>query len=544
MKISSRYIDRSIGIIDAATVIGTLGILVVGLLMIARYPPLVWVDLLVDDAYYYLGIVRNLATHGTSSFLPPFDTNGYQPLWTVVLTASAFVFGTTSKSLVAQAYILSFAFLLLFCVTSKLRYGAAFPALVSSAYFFHVVAVGMETTMVPFLFVLYLSTRNWTARGALGSALFLSRLDALSVVLVCDLLDLIRERRIDLRKYAIIVPVAVAYVAINLYFFHTPLPISGLAKSIGNVRGENLATGLNFIVVAQCTVPLLLGVLAYVALVRRPICLTYDHEIAVTVLCTLLCASYYAINSGWKVWGWYYWPVFMFTYYLTLEAVALVKSRATPDKALSLAHFAVLVLVLLFVAKPALGLPYRRIIALTQSVKDPQDHPTYGRRNVELVSWLHKENVKPGAFFAMGDRAGSFGFFLGDDYRFLHTEGLVGPYSYYLAMRNDRGGDFVDRLGLDYLVVDRGHMMSSDGTIGVIEPVQPLSARYGDYLLCFRKDGILLDQSYYWDNALQRRYLLDFRSRIPCPAAFESRFQSLRMEYAGVVKFSFPDEIR
>lgn len=541
MKIPSRYIDKSITAIDAVSVIGTLCILLAGLVLIVRYPPLVWVDLLVDDAYYYLGIVRNLVVHGTSSFLPPFDTNGYQPLWTAVLAASAVLFGTTSRSLVAQAYVLSFAFLLLFCVTSKLRYGIAFPAVVSSAYFVHVVALGMETTMVPFLFVLYVTTRKWPARAVIGSALFLSRLDALAVVFACDVLDLVRERRVDLRKYLIIVPVAVAYCAINFYYFHTPVPISGLAKSLGNVRGENIATGLTFFTRATCIAPVAIGVLAYIAFARRPMRLVYGYELAVTVLCTLVCATYYAVNSGWDVWGWYYWPVFMFTYYVTLEAAALVKARAQAGQSLSLPHFAVLLLVLLFIAKPALGFPYRRITGLMLAVHEPQNHPSWGRRNIELVSYLHKENVKPGAFFAMGDRAGSFGFFLGDNYRFIHTEGLVGPYSYYLAMRSDKGADFIDRLGLDYFVVDRERMMSNHGTIGVIEPVQPLSGRFGDYLLCFRKDGIVLDQSYSNGDEPQQRYLVDYRSRTPCPAEFESQFLVLRTQYRGVMNYSFPD---
>lgn len=544
MKITNRYIERSIDAIDALSVVGVLSILVAGLLLVARHPALVWVDLIVDDAYYYLGIARNLVTHGASSFMPPFDTNGYQPLWTAVLTASAFVFGTSSTSLVVQIYVLSFVFLLLFCVASRLRYGIAFPAIAASAYFYQVVATGMETTMVPVLFVLYFSTRRWPWRGVLGSLLFLSRLDALSVVVVGDLVELIERKRIDWRKYLVIVPVLAAYAALNLHYFDTPVPVSGLAKAIGNVRGENYQIGLRYFAVAKGIVPVLIGLVAYILLCRRPWRLVYWRELTVSGLCTIVCAAYYGINSGWQVWGWYFWPVFMFTYYVTLEAATLIREYAAPRQPLSPLRFVVLLLLLLIIAKPAIGLPYRKLAAIAQSTDDPRTHLSYGRRNIELVSYLQQRNVPHGAFFAMGDRAGSFGFFLGDDYRFIHTEGLVGPYSYYQAMRRDEGAAFIDGLGLDYLVVDRGRVLDSHDTIGVIEPVQPLSSRYGDYVLCFRKDGIVLDQSYYWGDQYQRRYLIDYRTRTACPAQIESQFLALRERYAGVMRYSLPDELR
>jgi hypothetical protein len=254
-----------------------------------------------------------------------------------------------------------------------------------------------------------------------------------------------------------------------------------------------------------------------------------------------VCAGYYAFNSGWSVWGWYYWPTLLLTYYLILEAVFVIKSCCTATTRTSLLSFALLAIALVYLAKPAIGFPFHRIATIRQYVDAPQSHPTAARQNVELAAYLHAQKIKPGALFVMGDRAGSFGFFLGNDYRFIHTEGLVGPYSYYKAMQADKGAEFIDNLKPDYFVVDRGRMMVDKKVIGVIEPVQPLSSRYGDYVLCFSSDGILLDQSYYNpDHYFQARYLIDFKKRTDCPTSITNEFHSMRSRYGAIMNFSFP----
>lgn len=540
IRASSQYIDRSIVFIDICAVVGVVAVLFTGLLIIKKWPAIVWVDVITDDAYYYIGIVRNLIDRGVSSFLPPFSTNGYQPLWVALLSLSASIFGTADKSLVAQIYTLSFVFLLLFCLASKVRYGMAFPAIAATYYFSYVTTAGMETSMIPLLFILYTSTRSWSSKGVIGSLLFLSRLDSLSVVVASDVLGVIQKKNIELKKYLIILPIVGGYFALNHHYFGTALPVSGLAKSIGNVRGENISTGIAYLVEARkCILPVLLGLLAYLVFVKKSMHLVYRDELAISLMSLVICAAYYALNSGWKVWGWYYWPVLMFVYYIMLEVATIIKSQHAPGKMISLYSLVAMIGVILFLAKPAVGFSYRTIGSLRESVVEPQKHLTFGRRNIELVSYLRAQNIAPGSFFAMGDRAGSFGFFLGNEYRFIHTEGLVGPYSYYQAMSHDKGIDFINSLGVDYLVADRGNFIVSDNVIGVVEPVQPLSSKFGDYILCFRKDGVALDQSYYnEESAFQRRYLLDFRARIDCPRSINDEFLTLRSQYGGIAKFS------
>ena len=101
-------------------------------------------------------------------------------------------------------------------------------------------------------------------------------------------------------------------------------------------------------------------------------------------------------------------------------------------------------------------------------------------------------------------------------------------------MRDDRGGDFVQAQPIDYLVTDRTAYLTDGDVLGVIEPVQGISAHRGPYMLCFPKSAIALQQTYIGGQ----RYLFDFKKRIPCPASLERRFVELRARPNGVRDFS------
>ncbi len=105
-------IDIIFIIILTATYLARLGLIIFG-------EQRNWVELIFDDAYYYLGIARNIADHGSSTFLPPFSTNGYQPLWLLILSTTGFLFGTSETSLLIQIVSLSFFLLVLLHIPPK-----------------------------------------------------------------------------------------------------------------------------------------------------------------------------------------------------------------------------------------------------------------------------------------------------------------------------------------------------------------------------------------------------------------------------------------
>ncbi|WP_143328407.1 hypothetical protein [Caballeronia terrestris] len=541
MITTRKLVDRLITLADIAAVIGLVAVFAGSVGLILTKPPVVWVDVVYDDAYYYLGVARNVVESGVSSFLPPFKTNGYQPLWLALISASAYLFGTSVTSMAAQVCTLSFLFIFFFLLISKLRYGVIFPAASCIGYLPFVMAHSMETAMLPPLFILFLSRGTWKWRGVFGALLFLTRLDALSLIIAKDIVDLVRYRKADFRKYAIIVPVIAIYAWINYSQFHSIFPVSGLAKSIGNVKGQNVAVAVFHLTAMFFAIAIAAGIAIYAAVTKRRPRFQFPDELATCFIALVMCVVYYLVNSGWPVWPWYYWPEFLLTYYLILEAVGMIRAHSSTLQTRRWYALALLVVALFALVRPALSFPLYRMNFLRLSYADRgAKYDAYGAENVRLVQYLHNKGIAPGTFFAMGDRGGSFGFFLGNEYRFLHTEGLVGSYGYYKALRADEGREYVDGLGLDYLVVDRQKYLNEGNVIGVIEPVMPLSARSGVYLLCFDKSAVRFTQEY----RSQTRYLLDYKKRVACPAGMTNQFTALKNHYGAVVRYTFPVELK
>ncbi len=510
---------------------------------ILTQPSVYWVDLIFDDAYYYLGVARNLAGAGTSSFLPPFETNGYQPLWVMLLAATARLFGAGERDLALQLTLLSGIFCVLFAVLSKRYYGRLWPAVLVSAGFPAVMAWGMETVMLPAFALLFFNARTHGARGLFAAALFLARLDALALVVMRDAHRLFvrREKLSTLAHWLVLGPVVVAYFAVNGVWFGSPVPVSGLAKAVGSRFGENIVPLMVFADGAKFVLPLAAVLFALAVRPRGALRLRYGAEMLVSSLALAVCTGYYSLMSGWSIWGWYQWPVLLLAYFLVLEACVLVRAADAPlSGAARVIVLALTATLLLSLAREAAGLFSHYLRSAREIVTPPALLASFGKKNVQLAEEFRGGRFRPGAFIAAGDRAGSLGYFLGNGFRFIHTEGLVGPVDYVKALRADAGAQFVDRLPVDYLVFDRERFFDDGRVIGVAEPVQGWSAHIGPYLLCFDKTGIVARDTY----ADQTRMVVDYRSRIACPAGFERQFAEQRAQFGGVRQFALPGEFR
>lgn len=525
---------RLVALVDGVHGFALLIVLVSTVVSILIYDRSWWVDVIFDDGYYYLGIARGLAEQARSWFLPPFETNGYQPLWQMILWASAVLFGTSDGSLAIQAFAMNVMAVVLFCAASRVFYGVLAPAVLAAFHFTLVSLYGMETALLPVLVLCYFNTRDWRVRGGLATLMFFTRLDALALIVAYDLVNGVRDRRLSVRHYVVLIPAAAAYAILNVALFGVPVPVSGLVKAIGNARGENLGVVLTF--AASLKYPLIAaGIVVLSAGLNRTwpqiLC---RREMAALLIAYAVSATYYGVNSGWGVWGWYFWPAMLLDFYLLLNLVNVlassVRTRGSPsDFRVLLPLAACLVLVL----RPV-HFAWDRVAMALGPTHGYTDRKTSGIQNIALIEAIRSRAFPDETYFAMGDRAGSFGFFLGHRYRFLHTEGLVGPVAYYQAMRDDRGGDFVQAQPIDYLVTDRTAYLTDGDVLGVIEPVQGISAHRGPYMLCFPKSAIALQQTYIGGQ----RYLFDFKKRIPCPASLERRFVELRARPNGVRDFS------
>ena len=263
-----------------------------------------WVDVIFDDAYYYLGVVRNIVENGVSAYSAPYETNGYQPLWLLVLCLSASLFGTSDTSLVIQILSLSFIFVGIFSYASRVKFGCAFPAIAACLSFPYVALYGLETTLIPILVLGLFGAKEWRLKGVLSSLLFLARLDALAFIVVNDVYRYFRKKDVNIRHYFILFPVICIYFFINYKIFGVPVPISGLSKSIGNVIGENISVYAHYALSVRSALGFLVLIFVLNIFSKNKIEIKYLDEIAICLLSVVPISTYYAFMSGWPLWAW------------------------------------------------------------------------------------------------------------------------------------------------------------------------------------------------------------------------------------------------
>ncbi len=155
------------------------------------------IDFIFDDGYYYLAIAANLADTGHSTLDGLTATNGYQPLWLLVLTALGRIVGTRGWTFFVASCALIYAIAICTplialskrrgpCGPAALALGAAlaFVLIQQSKVFLE----GLEPILIPPLaipLVLLLEgptgTRQTMLLSLVLAAMFLVRLDALAL---------------------------------------------------------------------------------------------------------------------------------------------------------------------------------------------------------------------------------------------------------------------------------------------------------------------------------------------------------------------------
>lgn len=216
-----------------------------------------------DDGFYYLGYARNIASGNGPTFDGIVETNGVQPLWTLVLTALALVIsdpvGLLQVSLVVSAVLAGLAAVfiyrglqLVFEPRAAVVGGLFFLALLANPSY---TLSGMETPVNLFTFslalYLTLSARTTNPRRIMLSGIALglvclSRIDnvivtpAFALLLVYQNGTLKRFLQGEIKPMLMSVlwlalPTLVmfgSYILFNLVVFDRPLPISGDVKSV------------------------------------------------------------------------------------------------------------------------------------------------------------------------------------------------------------------------------------------------------------------------------------------------------------------------
>ena len=209
-----------------------------------------------DDFFYYLRIAQHIAGGHHSTFDGRHFTNGYHPLWMLVLVALVHLFGTglplfyavQALALLSVLATYVIAVRAIATVASGPRGLTVFLAAAVATSTLLLVGGGMEVLLaIPLLVALVLFRLQyftWTARsafllGLIAAALVLARLDAAILVAMMAVFDFLMASAVPLGQ-RIRCAVAclcglspsAAYLILNELWFGTLMPISGQSKQM------------------------------------------------------------------------------------------------------------------------------------------------------------------------------------------------------------------------------------------------------------------------------------------------------------------------
>ena len=410
-----------------------------------------------DDLLYYLQVARNIANGHGSTFNGLVPTNGYQPLWLLLLIPLAKAVDLVAHPrailafLAATNYIAALA--TFFFARHLLRTSRVRPLLVfalaswitlySVTLFFY----GMEVTLtVPIVLGLLCLLRNisWLEHsaihtflvGLLLSAMVLSRIDTLifGALLLAGIIlspPLRRLLRPDLLLGAALglLPIVI-YFLVNHTFFHTWLPVSGMAKELKLNHRPSLEPWRVFFHLLAATVTLILlsaaGLLPAVRSRLTPIERVLYPAVLVFPFLYYLVLS---CVSDWTLWGWYMYPL------RAAICISLLIYCLWPPLSRVLQQDAVTGFLLLTVFV-ALGL-----LRWTHQQTDI----TAASLQIQQFATNH-----PGTY-AMGDRAGRVAWLIHDPV--VQTEGLMMDRPYLDHVRRQEPlRDVLADYGVDYYV--------------------------------------------------------------------------------------------
>ncbi len=443
-----------------------------------------------DDFFYYAQVARNLAFHGISSLDGTHLTNGYHPLWLLILTAVTRIFDIGgllgAKSVFPMAVALETVQVALIAAIALYAFRIArfylsvqascAVQLLAVAGALMVVRSGMEAGLTIALAFVLLWFRlrpafTWSGGsvlryGMLASLMALSRLDSVLLIALLFLFDVVWHGGSILDKLissglfvAGLWPLGV-YTLVNWLVFDSLMPISATAKGLRETRWPSLdAMGsfalrlfqLRLPVYAVC-VALTLAVPVLLLMNRRRSPVGSRGVFWAVLLFPLVHLLAVTMLSDWMIWPWYVyaWPVSG-----AIAAILLFQPPATEadDSRMPLISLGLAALLL------ALSAGY-----LVHSSR-PEDELTYlAGEDVAAFASTH-----PGVY-AMGDRAGAVAYLA--KIPVIQLDGLMMDVDY---LDNIRSGKNVKDVLAQYKVryyISTGATEDAAGCYAVREPMQ------------------------------------------------------------------------
>jgi hypothetical protein len=547
------------------------------------------VEYFYDDGYYYLTVAANIAEYGRSTFDGLTATNGYQPLWLLVLTCLARLVGTNAHTLFVSACILVYALIL----GSILLAGAwrkndwAKISLCSSVGLAAIVlrwplafVQGLEPVLLVPLLLLFITLverisepRELYLLSAILAAMFLVRLDSLSLY-VSALMGLawpvVYRRPVwnggrvptvlgaAARLSVFVLPTVAVYMLVNQWLFNSAVPVSGLAKSIGGPKFSNWGVASAFIGPLRESaflIPLLILLEWSARKWARPAPLFYRSFFMFGAAGVIQCL-YFCTEYTWDVMPWY--ECFLMT------CAALVVARIVylcsqlvdqpgPPKSSWLAFAAIGIVGLwmsIWAAKftdAAMPLSVRTAIRNTLHVGNPKvaDARTFNQISLSMLEDFF--DTSRHVLIAMGDRAGGIGYWGRHAVSVVQLEGLMLDKRYIQARQEHRGEEYLEQgFPIDTFVIDREVVIAVNGADGqpeyvIPDPVRGRIVNEPVPTFCFPSSAVLYTRKYFTFTGVNTRMAFRFADRVRCTPAVLDMIRSIELGI-GLQQYSLPGE--
>jgi hypothetical protein len=430
---------------------------------------------MVDDSSYYLTIARNLAEGNGLTFDGIHSTNGFQPMWLLVLVPVFLVHGTpeTMIRLVAllQTMLLSLAYLVFWSTQTKIfsQRTAALTGILFVGFVFPPCLNGMESALLILLAtVLYryglhlsrapLDGRRAAVFGLVLGCILLTRLDNIFLALWLFIWFARQCLRIEPRHRGLAPlligafaasAVAVPWLAFNLVEFGRIMPISGALKSsfphsaLGPYTLPRLvALGTVNQISALLAICWSLWTMIQALLHRRPALKPEIHTAATTILAWAITTHFFYTFIFMKTdtFGWYFVLYPLFTIILMSNPIdLLLRSNFVQSRCA------------LYPATAGLLLA---VVILRDQMRDPFPQNGGWHTAVYNAALWARQHTPPTAIFAMTD-CGHFAFF--SLRRVINLDGLANNFDFQYVLAEHRLNQYLHDNEVDFLVQHAVH---------------------------------------------------------------------------------------
>jgi len=438
-----------------------------------------------DDLFYYLRIARNLTQLHQSTFDGTHLTNGYHPLWMLVLTvltrfASGKLFFVILQMILLASFMCIYKVLrILFSFYTEDQLTTQLAAAIVALQSLLLIRGAMEITLtIPLaLSLCWYRLRPsflWTSWKALGygllaSLVVLSRLDSVIFIATLFLFECLCSWPYRLRDLlsrvttvtSFIVPVG-TYLLFNRYVFHTWMPVSGQAKQLRIHHSLSIAPiyfwlryfpGTLRLLIVYPTIAAVFAAAVVLLLLGRqrlrgehlPVVLSllvfpFLHLLALTIL------------SDWPLWSWYLYPLILAMVGSLLVAFSREQSTEHISTDTSRRYFPVTAVLVIC----AFAIVEARRTQVSNRCY------TYGK-DVEEFAQTHTGT------FGMGDASGTAAYLT--DRPLIQLEGLVMDRAYLENIRQRRNlNSVLADYGVRYYV--SANPVFTEGCYHTAEPAQ------------------------------------------------------------------------